>query len=1043
MSSDTAKTILLVEDEAIIALSEAMMLKKYGYQVITVSSGEAAVETVQSSPDIHLVLMDIDLGGGMDGTEAAALILQQRDLPLIFLSSHTEQDVVNKTEAITSYGYIVKNSGETVIIASIKMAFRLFESLSREKMKERALHEGRNRFHTATENMLDAFGIYSAIRDPTGKIVDFRIEYANPVACLVNKMTQGEQVGKRLLEVLPAHIESGLFDEYCELVETGQPLIKESLDYTDVFGEQLLFKAFDIRAVKQDDGFIAIWREITERKRAEEDLRSKNKQLAEITSRLPCLVFQFVAGWDGSRTVSSVNGQVEKMLDLDPDPQDFFERFTAAVLADQRSDFINIVENTIREVTDWKYEGAIAKPSGETVWISGIASPTKTSEGIVYDGVIVDITERKQAEEALRHSESLLRNLVDTIPDLIWMKDTEGLYLGCNPNFERFFGAKEADIIGRTDHDFVDADLADFFRENDKKAIATGGPVSNEEILTYADTGHSGLFETVKAPMYDADGQLFGVLGIARDITERKKAEEVLFEGRAKLKGALESMTDAVFISDVNGNFVDFNEAFSMFHRLQSKKECLSALADWPSFLGVYSDDGKQLPLDMWVVSRALRGEQGVNEVFKLQRRDTGETWFGSYNFAPIYNNEGYITGSVVVAHYITEKLQIQAKLAQVQKLEAIGTLAGGIAHDFNNILGAILGYAEMVQDDCLTGSTMRNYIDHVVEASHRAKELVKQILAFSRQAEITEQALQPAFIIKEAVKMLRASLPTTIEIQINIDPEVGLILADPTRIHQIMTNLCTNAFHAMEETGGTLTISLKNKEFVPADLIHEPHVQPGHFVEISVGDTGPGISPQIINKIFDPFFTTKEVGKGTGMGLAIIHGIAKKSGGFVSCRSSPDEGTIFHVYLPIHVSTAHPKEKITPLELIQTGIERILFVDDEEMLAEMGKNMLERLGYRVTIETNSIEALKTIQNQPDRFDLVITDQTMPGMTGSDLARRIMQMRPGMPIILCTGFSNMISEEKARIYGIKGFAMKPLAKKDLAALIRKVLDREK
>jgi PAS domain S-box-containing protein len=527
------------------------------------------------------------------------------------------------------------------------------------------------------------------------------------------------------------------------------------------------------------------------------------------------------------------------------------------------------------------------------------------------------------------------------------------------------------------------------------------------------------------------------------DITQRKKAENLLFEGSAKLKGALESMSDAVFISDVDGNFVEFNEAFSGFHRLQSKKECLSALADWPSFMVVYSEDGTQLPLDMWVVSKALRGEHGVHEIYKLERRDTGETWFGSYNFAPIYNNEGDITGSVVVANDITEKLQIQAQLNQAQKMEAIGTLAGGIAHDFNNILGAILGYAEMVQDDCPPGSTMRNDIDCVVEASYRAKELVKQILAFSRQTESDEQVLQPALIIKEAIKMLRASLPRTIDIQQDIDPEAGLILADPTQIHQIITNLCTNAFHAMEETGGVLNISLKNKELALADLVSESHVQPGHFVEISVGDTGPGIAPELMDKIFDPFFTTKVVGKGTGMGLSIIHGIAKKAGGFVACKSSPGQGATFLVYLQVHADTTLPEAETTPAELAQTGFERILFIDDEEMLAEMGKTMLERLGYRVTVKTDSIEALTTIQNTPEDFDLVITDQTMPAMTGSDLARRILQIRPELPIILCTGFSNQISEEKARIYGIKGFAMKPVTQKDLAALIRKVLDEEK
>ncbi|TKB09647.1 response regulator [Desulforhopalus sp. IMCC35007] len=390
------------------------------------------------------------------------------------------------------------------------------------------------------------------------------------------------------------------------------------------------------------------------------------------------------------------------------------------------------------------------------------------------------------------------------------------------------------------------------------------------------------------------------------------------------------------------------------------------------------------------------------------------------------------------------DRKNLQLQLIQSQKMEALGTLAGGIAHDFNNILGAILGFSEMVQENCPPGSTMRHDIDQVVEASHRAKELVKQILSFSRQAETEERILQPALIIKEAIKMLRASFPATIDIQQNIDPDLGQVLADPSQIHQILTNLCTNAFHAMEETGGTLSISLKNKKLTSADVVHEQDVQPGLFVELSVGDTGPGISPTIMNKIFDPFFTTKEVGKGTGMGLAIIHGIAKKSGGFVSCQSTLGEGTIFHVYLPLHDQEGTLETEKKPLISTPPGKnERILFVDDEEMLAEMGKTMLERLGYRVTSTTRSVDALTILQKQPDEFDLVITDQTMPGMTGIELARRVLQIRPGLPIILCTGFSNLISEEKARTSGIMGFAMKPLAKKDLAVLIRNVLEGKK
>ena len=382
------------------------------------------------------------------------------------------------------------------------------------------------------------------------------------------------------------------------------------------------------------------------------------------------------------------------------------------------------------------------------------------------------------------------------------------------------------------------------------------------------------------------------------------------------------------------------------------------------------------------------------------------------------------------------KKLNIQ--LQQAQKMEAIGTLAGGIAHDFNNILGAILGYAEMIEEDSPAGSMIKKDIEEVIKASHRAKDLVKQILAFSRHSDTERIPIQPAVIIKEAVKMLRSSLPTTIAIQQDIDPEPGLIMADPTQLHQILMNLCTNAFHAMEETGGNITVSLQKKSLSPADIQGENLVQPGEFVQLSVEDTGVGIAPGIMEKIFDPYFTTKEVGKGTGMGLAIIHGIVKSYGGFVTCRSTLGIGTVFQVYLPV-VAQAVLSETET-LDLIQPGTEHILFIDDEEILAEMGKAMLERLGYRVTMKMNSIEALTAFQDQPNAFDLVITDQTMPEMTGLDMARRLLQIRSDLPIILCTGYSSQVSEEKARAYGFKGFAQKPVTRKDIAILIRKVLN---
>ncbi len=383
------------------------------------------------------------------------------------------------------------------------------------------------------------------------------------------------------------------------------------------------------------------------------------------------------------------------------------------------------------------------------------------------------------------------------------------------------------------------------------------------------------------------------------------------------------------------------------------------------------------------------------------------------------------------------KRTRLEQELIQAQKMEAIGTLAGGIAHDFNNILSAILGYAELAQEDCPPGSQIVNDLDEVIQAANRARDLVKQILAFSRQSETEKIPLQPSVIVKEIIKLLRSSLPTTIDIQQDIDEDTGLILADPTQIHQVVMNLCTNAYHAMEETGGTLSLSLKKKVLFQADLLDVPHILPGNFIQLSIMDSGKGIAPEIRERIFDPYFTTKETGKGTGMGLAIVHGIVKSYGGFITCHSRIGEGTVFDITLPSMEEHTIPEAK--PLEVIPAGTERILLIDDESILVKMGQTMLERLGYTVTVRTNSLEALSTFKNQPEAFDLVITDQTMPGMTGVDLAQRMLKIRPDLPIILCTGHSNLISEEKARSVGIKGFALKPLTRKDIAEIIRKVL----
>ena len=451
------------------------------------------------------------------------------------------------------------------------------------------------------------------------------------------------------------------------------------------------------------------------------------------------------------------------------------------------------------------------------------------------------------------------------------------------------------------------------------------------------------------------------------------------------------------------------------------------------------------------------RWEENITQVFATAQPYQVEiSWKGvtglvylDWRLTPEFDVEGHVHSVLGVARDITarkmaetERELLQAQLIQAQKMEAIGTLAGGIAHDFNNILGAMLGYAEMVWEDSPEGSQAAKDLDQVLLAGNRAKDLVKQILAFSRQTEEEKIPLQPAAIVNETIKLLRSSIPSTITIKQDVNMVCGLILADPTQLHQILMNLCTNAFHAMEENGGTLAISLNSKALNQNDLLHEPQLKPGNYIELSIEDTGTGIEPEVQKKIFDPYFTTKKTGKGTGMGLAITHGIVKSYDGFIACESQVGVGTIFHIYLPSYESDTIPGT-VSSEYLPVIGTERILFVDDEPMLAQMGRTMLERLGYAVTVRTSSQEALTTFSDQPDAFDLVITDQTMPELTGFDLAQLILQIRPNLPIILCTGYSSVISEEQVKSSGIRGYALKPVSKQNIVNLIRTLLDEKR
>jgi signal transduction histidine kinase/ActR/RegA family two-component response regulator len=383
---------------------------------------------------------------------------------------------------------------------------------------------------------------------------------------------------------------------------------------------------------------------------------------------------------------------------------------------------------------------------------------------------------------------------------------------------------------------------------------------------------------------------------------------------------------------------------------------------------------------------------------------------------------------------------ETEDKLRHSQKVEAISRLAGGIAHDFNNTLAIIRGYTELSLDEVREGSTLSHNLRHVLDASDRAKDLVNQILAFSLQSEDERQAIQLSQIVEESLRVIKSSLPGSIQIHMQIDDEAGMVMADPTRIRQVMMNLYANAAYAMQETGGVLDVRLEKVVLGAKNMNGFKDIAPGSYLKLTVKDTGRGMSQDAAGRIFDPYFTTKAAGEGTGIGISVIPEIVKKHGGDIQVESEPGKGTAFHLYLPC--AEQEPEEDAVPAQPIPGGKERILFVDDEQVLVYMQQEVLERLGYDVVAVSNSSEALEIFNDDPEIFDLVITDQSMPGLTGIRLSTELLRIRPDIPIILCTGFSETITREIALKAGVKEFIMKPLIKREIAAVIRHVLENQ-
>jgi len=535
--------------------------------------------------------------------------------------------------------------------------------------------------------------------------------------------------------------------------------------------------------------------------------------------------------------------------------------------------------------------------------------------------------------------------------------------------------------------------------------------------------GH--VLDVYDYPFTDVDRSPL-ILEMDIDITEQRRAEDALTLASAYNRNLIEASIDPLVTIDREGRISDVNAA------TEQVTGCSRTDLIGSDFSNYFTEPEKARDGYRRVFS------EGLVRDYPLEiRRDEGHTTPVLYN-ASVYRDEaGQVVGVFAAARDMTDLRQVESQLRQAQKVEALGTLSGGIAHDFNNILAAIIGFTELVTDHVPQGSREAHHLERVMEASLRGRELVRQMLTFSRKTEQEKKPLRVSSIVKETVRLIRAATPTTIGIRVDTLTESDLIFGDPTQIQQVLMNLCTNATYAMREKGGNLDIGLD--AFIASPSNGDLHgIKPGLYVRLTVRDTGIGMPPWIMDKIFDPFFTTKKLGEGSGLGLSVVHGIVKQHDGYITVESEPDKGSAFTVYFP-QVTGELETDEVSDAEL-PTGSERVLFIDDEEALVEMGEDILAELGYDVTSRMNGREALALFKADPSRFDLVITDQTMPEMTGVELAKAILALRPDMPVIMCTGFSYAVDADKAKAAGIRAFTMKPLTKREIAKTIRKVLD---
>jgi PAS domain S-box-containing protein len=903
-------------------------------------------------------------------------------------------------------------------------AIESIRDITEQKEMERSLRRSEEKYREVVENANSII----LRRDRAGNVTFF-----NEFAQRFFGFSEQEILGKNVVGTIVPAVESGSDRDLRQMIEDiGQnPGCYASNENENMRrnGERVWIAWTNKPILDQNSEVIevlSVGNDITERKKAEDELFSSRQMLQTVLDNIPQRVFWM------DREMSLVGCNKPYAIDRGfKAPSELIGLPTYEIhksdekLKRHRADTREVMETGRAKL---RYEELLIKLDGSQAWIITSKSPLFDRDGRVVGvlGTYDDITERKQAEMALRESEERFRSVIENMQDVFYRTDENGVITMMSPSATELLGVNSlAEVLGAKPESFW---MCPKQRSEMIELIRQNGAVRDHEAILRKKDGSPVFVSSSSRFRKDENGKFIGMEGVIRDISERKRAEEE----HTRLVTAIEQSPEAIIVSDLDFIIHYVNPAFTSISGYESTEVI-------GQHLGLLKSDLHDRDFYRQIKKTLAAG--GVWSGRLTARKKEGSFYEVEASGSPVRNSAGVVINYVIIHRDITRQVKLEKDLRQAQKMEAIGTLAGGIAHDFNNILAAIIGFTEIAKFRLGPDDPARRNLDQVLKASARAADLVKRILAFSRQGEQKRQAVPIVSIVKEALKLLRPALPTTIEIcsEIALSPEEGVVFADPTEIHQVLMNLCTNAAHAMRSKGGTLLVglSLVTLRDCP-DPLH-PDLGAGVYVRLSVSDTGPGIDPAVMERIFDPYFTTKAVGEGTGLGLSVVQGIARGYGGTVRAHNEHGKGARFEVFFPGMNKEASISAETSAT--LPSGAERILFVDDERDLVDLGKELLESLGYKVVAEKGSLEALESLRADPYGFDIVITDMTMPGMNGKELAREVLALRPEMPVILCTGHSEIIDDKLAKEMGITAFVMKPYNAANFAATIRKTLQK--